>query len=249
MKQTDFIIFNGVLKHYKGAGGNVVIPDGIIGIHRFAFSCRNDLKSIIIPYGVRSIDSYAFEFCSNLESITIPESVTDIGVCAFYKCYKLVNIEIPNGLKRIAGNTFHRCRNLQSITIPRTVREIGFGAFAGCLVKQIHYTGKMPILNHFSLSVDLCHWVFRNPSNFHTDDIQYCWGYIKRSLHEFVKDITYTELLLIEEKGLITKENGYELLEIIRENGNVECTVELINYLSENQIFGNYMDRFTLDLE
>ena len=50
MSQTsDFIIENGVLTKYKGSGGDVVIPDGVIVIGSWAFSGRKDILSVQIP--------------------------------------------------------------------------------------------------------------------------------------------------------------------------------------------------------
>ena len=62
----EFIVKNGILKTYEGAGGDVVIPEG-----------------------VTSIGSEAFRGCSGLTSVTIPKSVTSIGKRAFYSCPKL----------------------------------------------------------------------------------------------------------------------------------------------------------------
>ena len=105
----DFIIENGVLKQYKGPGGDVVIPDG-----------------------VTSIGSWAFRGCSKLRSVTIPDSVTSIGVEAFYGCSSLTGVTIPDSVTSIGGGAFRDCKSLASVTIPDSVTSIGSGAFLGC---------------------------------------------------------------------------------------------------------------------
>ncbi len=81
----DFTIENGVLIHYSGSGGDVVIPDGVTSIGPGVFSYRK-VTSVIIPDGVTSIGAGAF-MNSSLKSITIPASVTDIYDNVFH--YKI----------------------------------------------------------------------------------------------------------------------------------------------------------------
>ncbi len=57
---SDYIIKNGVLTKYLGAGGSVLIPDG-----------------------VTTIGDGVFFRCTNLIQVNIPDSVTAIGDSAF----------------------------------------------------------------------------------------------------------------------------------------------------------------------
>ena len=57
---NDFEIENGVLVKYTGAGGDVVIPDGVVSIGEEAFYSSVSLTSITIPDGVTSIGNGAF---------------------------------------------------------------------------------------------------------------------------------------------------------------------------------------------
>lgn len=152
---NDFVIENGVLKEYKCAGGDVVIPDCVTSIGERAFSgcwritsidipdsvtsigdgaffgC-DSLKSIVIPNGVTSIGDNAFNGCRSLTSVTIPDSATSIGDHAFYGCSSLTSIVIPDGVTSIGDGAFTGCSNLTSVTIPNGVTSIGDWTFSDC---------------------------------------------------------------------------------------------------------------------
>ena len=152
---NDFEIENGVLVKYTGAGGDVVIPDGVTSIGDWAFSrCEGltsvtmpnsvtsiedhafcectSLTSIVIPNGVTTIGDYMFHSCKSLTSVTIPDSVSSSGKCVFVDCISLTNITIPNHVTSIGDWTFYKCTNLISIAIPDGVTSIGSGVWNSC---------------------------------------------------------------------------------------------------------------------
>ena len=133
-----------------------------------------EIKDLIIPEGVETIGRYAFAGCSGLTSVTIPNSVTEIGDEAFYNVNnitysgtatgspwgaKCVNgyvdgylvysdatkttlcgcssaaigaITIPNSVTTIGNNAFYYCSGLASVTIGNSVTTIGSSAFREC---------------------------------------------------------------------------------------------------------------------
>ena len=115
----------------------VVIPDYVTSIGKYAFSDCSGFASITIPDSVTSIGIGAFENCSGLTSIVIPDSVTSIGDYAFSHCSGLTSITIPNNVTSIGEFAFSYCRGLTSVTIGNGVTSIGISAFKDCSLIEV----------------------------------------------------------------------------------------------------------------
>ncbi len=130
---SDFIIDeNGVLTGYTGAGGDIVIPDGVTAIGDKAFYWKSKITSVKIPDSVTSIGEQAFYLCSSLKTIEIPNTLTSIGEEAFDACSSLTSVTIPGGVKSIGKWVFSGCSSLANVTIADGVENIGIAAFASC---------------------------------------------------------------------------------------------------------------------
>ena len=136
-----------------------------------------EVKNLVIPNSVTSIRKYAFRYCASLTSVTIHEGVTEISSSAFKGCHitkenfrnyssldadynqhwgatlydyetedgLLINgatvgfcrksadrVTIPNSVTSIRNSAFSGCSGLTSVTIPNSVTSIGNYAFSGC---------------------------------------------------------------------------------------------------------------------
>lgn len=128
---SDFVVENGVLTEYKGDGGAVTIPSGVITIGESAFK-SSDITSVAIPDSVTTIEDSAFAHCNWLTSVTIPSSVTSMGEYVFYYCNKLASVTLTDGITCIGNHAFRECKKLTSVNIPSSVTSIGEFAFNNC---------------------------------------------------------------------------------------------------------------------
>ncbi len=110
--QKSFIIRNGVLRKYRGIGGDVEIPAGVTDIAAFAFDGCRFLTSVVVPDGVTAIHEYAFQNCGALASVSISNSVISIGHWAFWRCHNLASARIPDSVTHIEHEAFGVCPNL-----------------------------------------------------------------------------------------------------------------------------------------
>ena len=80
---SEFLIADNVLIRYNGAGGSVIIPDGITKVGNEAFIFNRDVTEVTIPDSVTSIGDSAFRGM-HITGITIPAGVINIEDYAFY---------------------------------------------------------------------------------------------------------------------------------------------------------------------
>ena len=105
-----------------------------------------EVKDLVIPNSVTSIGRYAYINCSGLTSVTIPNSVKSIGVNAFDGCSGLTSVTIPNSVTSIGDYAFEGCSALSSVTIGNSVMSIWGESFANCaeLLDVYCYAEKVP---------------------------------------------------------------------------------------------------------
>lgn len=130
---TDFFLYAGTLKIYKGNSDVVVVPPEVTSIGAGVFRDHLNLREVYLPDTVTSISSEAFSGCTNLSKINLPEGLTSIGPKAFYSCTSLETVVLPRSMQRILDRAFENCTSLKEIYIPDSVTTLSYFAFSHCV--------------------------------------------------------------------------------------------------------------------
>ena len=95
--------------------GELIIPNSVTSISRYAFYGCVGLTSVIIADSVKSIGYWAFSYCKGLTSVTIGNSLTSISWGVFDGCSGLVSVTIGTGVTNIESYAFDDCSSLKII--------------------------------------------------------------------------------------------------------------------------------------
>lgn len=162
--EDGFLFSKGVLINYFGEKEDLVIPASLGGqavttIGESCFYGSATLKSLVIPDSVVRVESWAFSCCEQLERVEFPDSVGFIGPDAFFGTPWFTgltdefvilgdgilikyngeggHVQIPfavggKTVTSIGEWVFAEKNTVISVEVADTVCYIGAGAFAGC---------------------------------------------------------------------------------------------------------------------
>ena len=131
--------------------GNLVIPDSVTSIGRYAFYSRPYLRpetqgTLTLGRNLRSIGESAFCESRYTGSLTIPDSVVEIGERAFCDCGNLNGtLTLGKNLRMIGKEAFSGCAFTGSLTIPEGITEIADGTFSSLYQSSGMFTGKLTL--------------------------------------------------------------------------------------------------------
>lgn len=127
----EFVIYGGNLIDYNGAGGDVMVPNGVLKIYGSAFEGNTSITSVTIPDSCTYMEGPVFAGCTALEEVVIPSSVTTMGAERMFEgCTSLRHIALPGVIEIIAW-AFKDASALESVVMPETM-YIGFETFKNC---------------------------------------------------------------------------------------------------------------------
>lgn len=126
---------------------DLVIPNGVATIKKYAFYGMDSLNSVTLPSSVNYIGTDAFQSCRKLKGVYITDLAAWCGIDfqnrysnpLVYAKYLYLNdlpvtdLVIPDGVATIREYAFNTCYTLTSITIPNSVKVIEDNQFTNCI--------------------------------------------------------------------------------------------------------------------
>ena len=107
-----------VLIKYIGFEKEIIIPNNISVIGKYAFYNNNNITKVYIPNTIKEIDDYAFASCENLSFVEITDGIKRVGIGSFSNCISLVEFSLPNSLLIIESHILEGCYNISSLQLP-----------------------------------------------------------------------------------------------------------------------------------
>ncbi len=102
--------------------GYIIYTDGT---EKILVGYLGEETELVLPNNITAINKYAFYYCDSLTSVVIPDSVESIGADAFFDCHSLTSVEIPDSVTSIGGGAFADCHSLTSIKYRGTQSQWG----------------------------------------------------------------------------------------------------------------------------
>ena len=165
-----YIDSNGLLAHYYGPSGKVVLPAATKELAPELFQYRKDIHEVVMNNGLENIgirtfcgsgltkahipDSVdwisiaAFALCEELREVRLPKWLSTVDIEVFYDCGKLEKVILPQYLAEIEQDAFARCENLQEIDLPSTLESIGARSFERTGLKKIVIPASVMMIEH-----------------------------------------------------------------------------------------------------
>ena len=109
----------------------VIIPEGVEKIGRFAFANLTALKRVVLPSTLTTIDYGAFAGCVSLVSVEGIGNVKFINEKAFMDCNLSGAITLTEGVA-LGEYAFANNKNLQKLTLSEKTKSVASYAFSGC---------------------------------------------------------------------------------------------------------------------
>lgn len=91
---------------------------------------NTSVTEVVIPEGVEEVQKYAFYNCSNLKSVQLPSTIKFVREYSFYNDEKLESINLGD-VEVIGAHAFHGCKALTDVDLSECY-SIGASGFEGC---------------------------------------------------------------------------------------------------------------------
>jgi len=127
------------------------IPSSVEIIGENAFG-GTGLTEVVLPDSVREVDKFAFYNCVYLESFKSGSGLEKLGANAFGDCISLTDITLNEGLTSIGEGCFSSCSSLKEIILPTTVDTLESHVFAATALEEYRVTSGIKTIRSYAFA-------------------------------------------------------------------------------------------------
>lgn len=161
------------------------------------YKSRNNIKKIILPESVVIIEQFAFSCCENLEEIILSKNLKLIKNQAFWKCKSLTQITFFENVETIGSFAFGNCNSLKKIICKNDDIKVAKSAFPKELPLEIASFNIIKQLDH-SFQVNLIYKLLEKFDELSSEEQKEILAFINR------KQNLKKELFFIADNNIIT---------------------------------------------
>lgn len=99
----------------------ITIPSSIKIIPAYAFP--STITEVVLPEGLERIEKWAFDECNKITSIKLPSTIKFLGSYCFDGC-PITSIELPEGIEELESSCFYGTK-IEELYIPKSVKKLG----------------------------------------------------------------------------------------------------------------------------
>ena len=133
LRDSDFIIENGILKKYVGMSTKIEVPEGVIVFDEYAFE-NSPIRELICPSTLKRIEKNCF-MNSALHKINLNYGLLVIHDYAFANCDMLTDVQFPISIKVIGARAFSNTK-ISRVKLPEDILYVASDAFGGTPFKD-----------------------------------------------------------------------------------------------------------------
>lgn len=121
---------------------SIVIPEGVIEIERYAFSCLSNVRSLVLPDSILFIDKGAFADMENILNITLGKNnpvyhctnncLIETATKTLIYGGKFRDIPTDGSVTSIGAYAYVDCRGVRRLHIPDFITSVGSWSFKNC---------------------------------------------------------------------------------------------------------------------
>ena len=154
--ENGFTVVDGVLVCYKGIAKDVIVPEGVTELGKYAFQGCAYMETLTLPEGLIKLGDGAINSCNSLRSIKFPDSLSDIGTDSLSFNKSLECLDIPVNVTRIRQNAVRFNDSMTRLNVYCNLNLTGIAFVSLNNLSEIHFYGVIENISNLNFTCMPC---------------------------------------------------------------------------------------------